>query len=360
MGWTPLQNGTKTLNTGAGASGWDGVTGLLATTDLGQSPPALVNENSDWGMDYGNNGDGATGGGEDDGVDGATGGGKVGEINGGREDCGVDGVTGGGKDGEVNGDGANGGGIGDDNNDDGANDEGIDDDNICDGANGGGVDGEVDGDAAAGGGKDGEVDGAAGGAMDGEVDGDGANGGCVDGDNNGDGANGEGVEDGVNGDAAAGDRIWCLGSLPSVAPQPLLPQKKPPARKKRPLSPKNLVAVRPMSKNALKKRRGTHRGGGNAVEDTAGMAQGDATSICVAGDQCECPKGSSSLLMHCQKCAPCSGCRKMGHFVCLQIRYNMLLCSRCFLIVRKRKVDRARAALHRNSVRNVQVCSLPI
>jgi hypothetical protein len=106
MGWTPLQNGMKTLNTGAGALGWDGVTGLLATTDLGQSPPALVNENSVCGMDDGNGGDGATGGGEDDGDDGAT--------------CGC-------KDGVVNGNGANVGGVDDDNNGDGANGEGVDD-----------------------------------------------------------------------------------------------------------------------------------------------------------------------------------------------------------------------------------------
>ena len=144
---------------------------------------------------------------------------------------------------------------------------------------------------------------------------------------------------------ANGDRIWCLGSLPSVAPQPLLPRKKPSAKKKRPLSPKNFVAVRPTSKNGSKKRRGTHCGGRNGVVDLAGVAHGDATSICVAGDRCECPGGSSSLQMHCQKCAPCSRCRKMGHFVCLQIRDNKLLCPGCFLFVRKRKIDRARAAL---------------
>ena len=41
------------------------------------------------------------------------------------------------------------------------------------------------------------------------------------------------------------------------------------------------VAVGPMSKNALKKPRGTRCSGGNEVEDTADIGQGDATSICV-------------------------------------------------------------------------------
>ena len=58
-----------------------------------------------------------------------------------------------------------------------------------------------------------------------------------------------------------------------------------------PFVSQEFVAVGPMSKNALKKPRGTRCSGGNEVEDTAGIGQGDATSICVAGDQCECPEG---------------------------------------------------------------------
>jgi GNAT superfamily N-acetyltransferase len=324
MGWTPLQDGT-TSNTGA--SGWDaGVAGLQATTDLGQSPPVLVNENNVSGMDDGNNGDGGVdgGGGEDGGGD------EDDNNSDGANGEGVNGAAGGGKDGGVDGDGVNGGGVDNDNGGDGAN---------CEGVNG-----------------------AAGGGKDGGVDGDGVDGGGVDNDNGGDGADGEGVDDWVDGDAAAGggkdggvdgdgvndDLIWRLGSLPCVAPQPLpppLPRKKLSAKKKRPLSPKNLIGVRPMNRNASKKCRGTHCGGGSGVEDTVGMVQGDAMSICVAGDQCECPDGSSSLLMHCQKCAPCSRCQKMGHFVCLQKRYDKQLCPRCFSIVRKRKIDLARTAL---------------
>ena len=86
--------------------------------------------------------------------------------------------------------------------------------------------------------------------------------------------------------------------------------------------------------------------GEHATKKPRGTGQGDATtSICVAGDQCKCPRGSSSLLIHREKCAPCFKCQAMGHFDCLQTRYNNHYCPPCLAIVRKRKTDQALALI---------------
>ena len=140
--------------------------------------------------------------------------------------------------------------------------------------------------------------------------------------------------------------IECLGSLPRVHHEPLLPRKKT-SPKKRPHSAKDFLAVGPIrEKAASKKRRGS---GGNEVEDDemANMVQGDnVPSVCVAGDLCERPGGSSSLLMHRQKCVTCFQCKAMGHITCLVVKYNMRLCRTCLPIVRKTRINRARAALN--------------
>lgn len=159
----------------------------------------------------------------------------------------------------------------------------------------------------------------------------------------------EGFEEGQEGtrpvnEVANGQSIHQLGSLPRISCQPpeldalLSTRRKTPPTKKRPRTSKDFVAVGPMSNTAKKQSR-------KSFLDSPPV-QGDPMAICVEDDLCHRPGGSSSLL-DLVKCAPCSKCDALGHFICLRKYRNLRLCSKCYqAIVRQRAIQKkARTAL---------------
>ena len=61
------------------------------------------------------------------------------------------------------------------------------------------------------------------------------------------------------------------------------------------------------------------------------------SSICVAGDECHSPGGSSELSSDLDKCAPCSECNEIGHFICLRKVRTKRYCPKCYLVVNARR-----------------------
>ena len=139
--------------------------------------------------------------------------------------------------------------------------------------------------------------------------------------------------------------ICPMGALPALSPKPpelnASSKKKTYPNKKRLWSSKDFVAVGPMSDSAKKRARATR---GRISEDVEVAVVEHAESICVGGDLC-CRPGGSTMLDDLGKCASCSRCKSIGHCICLRTRKNQRLCPQCFQIVRMEAAEKARADL---------------
>jgi hypothetical protein len=162
----------------------------------------------------------------------------------------------------------------------------------------------------------------------------------------------EGFEEGLDNarpisDIADKHSICPLGSLPAVNPKPHqfddldnMRKKKSSPHKKRTWTSKD-VAVGPMQ-SVTKKVRASH---GRISKEVEEAVLEKAESSCVAGDQC-CLPGGSTTLDDLKRCASCSRCKSIGHFICLKVQRKQRYCPKCFQIVQKEAaIAKARAAL---------------
>ena len=140
--------------------------------------------------------------------------------------------------------------------------------------------------------------------------------------------------------------IHRMGTLPQITHQPQVLETMPHPSKRLRYSNKkqrtnDFVAVGPMVK-AVAKARTTRHIAAEVLD--AVIEKADSASICVNGDACLCPGGSSSLI-DLEKCAPCSECKLIGHYICLRKRRNLRLCTKCFPVVHRRAQEHARESL---------------
>ena len=127
-----------------------------------------------------------------------------------------------------------------------------------------------------------------------------------------------------------------LGFLPQIDHQPPVLEALPcPHKRSRSSNTKDFVAVGPMTNNTVKKARAERH---IPIDVLEAVQQGH--DVCVNGDACRLPGGSSSLI-DLEKCAPCSECKLIGHFICLRTHRNLQLCCKCCPIVQARARRRA-------------------
>jgi hypothetical protein len=118
-------------------------------------------------------------------------------------------------------------------------------------------------------------------------------------------------------EVADAQAIHQMGALPRISFQPQVLENLPsPCKRPKYSTKKDFVAVGPMVKAATKARRTRE-----VATEVLEAVLTDSATVCVSGDACLCPGGSSSLI-DLEKCSPCSEYKLIGHYICLCKRRN--------------------------------------
>ena len=156
-------------------------------------------------------------------------------------------------------------------------------------------------------------------------------------------------------DVVNADTVMKPGDLLRVAKQPKSLAKMIPTAKRQQLSTQEFLAVSPMPKVRIVKPRPARR---VEADIQKFLDQASATQICVLGDACLRP-GKSSALNDLSKCAPCSECLQIGHYICLKKRRSQRLCFECYTKVKTLARSKARDSLVIKRVRAKHTFLLP-